>query len=84
MDGLVGTDWLARELELDQPTPAVASAAGAVLRVVDARWYLDPARRGRDAWRAGHVPGAKSAPWTGNVTADAVPVFLLAAALRQR
>jgi thiosulfate/3-mercaptopyruvate sulfurtransferase len=26
--------------------------------VVDVRWYLDPARRGRDAYRAGHVPGA--------------------------
>jgi len=44
MDALVSTDWLARELER--------------LRVVDVRWYLDPARRGRDAWRAGHVPGA--------------------------
>src|SRR6185503_2001129 len=28
------------------------------LRVVDTRFYLDPARRGRDAWRAGHIPGA--------------------------
>jgi thiosulfate/3-mercaptopyruvate sulfurtransferase len=28
------------------------------LRVVDVRWYLDPARRGRDAFRAGHIPGA--------------------------
>ena len=27
--------------------------------------------------RAGHVPGARSAPWTGNLTADPVPVFLL-------
>jgi thiosulfate/3-mercaptopyruvate sulfurtransferase len=26
--------------------------------VADVRWYLDPTRRGRDAWRAGHVPGA--------------------------
>jgi thiosulfate/3-mercaptopyruvate sulfurtransferase len=25
---------------------------------VDVRWYLDPARRGRDAYRAGHIPGA--------------------------
>ena len=28
------------------------------LRVVDVRWYLDPARRGRDAYLAGHLPGA--------------------------
>jgi thiosulfate/3-mercaptopyruvate sulfurtransferase len=43
---LVGTDWLASHL----------GAPGLV--VADVRWYLDPARRGRDAWRAGHVPGA--------------------------
>jgi thiosulfate/3-mercaptopyruvate sulfurtransferase len=34
--------------------------------------------------RAGHVPGAKSAPWTGNLTADPVPVFLPPEALRRR
>ncbi|MGE3373949.1 MAG: sulfurtransferase [Vicinamibacteria bacterium] len=28
------------------------------LRVVDVRWYLDPARKGGDAYGAGHVPGA--------------------------
>ena len=28
------------------------------LRVVDLRWYLDPTRRGRDAYLAGHIPGA--------------------------
>jgi thiosulfate/3-mercaptopyruvate sulfurtransferase len=28
------------------------------LRVVDVRWYLDPARRGGDAYAAGHIPGA--------------------------
>ncbi len=28
------------------------------LRVVDVRWYLDPTRRGRDAYLVGHVPGA--------------------------
>jgi thiosulfate/3-mercaptopyruvate sulfurtransferase len=26
--------------------------------VVDVRWYLDPARRGRDAYAAGHLPAA--------------------------
>jgi thiosulfate/3-mercaptopyruvate sulfurtransferase len=46
VDPLVGTDWLARHL--GEPD----------LLVADVRWYLDPARRGRDAWRAGHVPGA--------------------------
>jgi thiosulfate/3-mercaptopyruvate sulfurtransferase len=46
MEPLVGTDWLASRL----------GAPGLV--VADVRWYLDPARRGRDAWRAGHVPGA--------------------------
>jgi thiosulfate/3-mercaptopyruvate sulfurtransferase len=49
MRALVTTDWLA--LHLDD----------ADLRVVDVRWYLDPARRGVDAYRAGHVPGASAA-----------------------
>jgi thiosulfate/3-mercaptopyruvate sulfurtransferase len=26
--------------------------------VVDVRWYLDPARKGHDAYRSGHLPGA--------------------------
>jgi thiosulfate/3-mercaptopyruvate sulfurtransferase len=46
---LVDTAWLADE---------IARAESARLRVVDSRWYLDPARRGRDAFRAGHLPGA--------------------------
>ncbi|HYN05188.1 MAG TPA: sulfurtransferase, partial [Vicinamibacteria bacterium] len=48
MDALVDTAWLVRRLECD----------AAPLRICDVRWYLDPARRGRDAWRAGHIPGA--------------------------
>jgi thiosulfate/3-mercaptopyruvate sulfurtransferase len=28
------------------------------LRILDARWYLDPARKGIDAYRAGHIRGA--------------------------
>lgn len=28
------------------------------VRVVDVRWYLDPERRGREAYGAGHLPGA--------------------------
>jgi thiosulfate/3-mercaptopyruvate sulfurtransferase len=43
---LVTTDWLARHLD----DPAV--------RIADVRWYLDPARKGRDAYARGHVPGA--------------------------
>lgn len=46
MDSLVETGWLAERL--GEPD----------LRVIDARWYLDPARKGRDAYRAGHIPGA--------------------------
>ena len=34
--------------------------------------------------RAGHVPGAMSAPWTENLTQDAVPVFRPREALRER
>jgi thiosulfate/3-mercaptopyruvate sulfurtransferase len=43
---LVTTESLARHLG----DPA--------LRIVDVRWYLDPARKGRDAYAAGHIPGA--------------------------
>ncbi len=50
MRALVDTAWLAGELQ--------SSSASATLRVADVRWYLDPARIGRDAFRAGHLPGA--------------------------
>jgi thiosulfate/3-mercaptopyruvate sulfurtransferase len=43
---LVDTAWLEAHL------------GEADLRVVDVRWYLDPACSGREAWRAGHIPGA--------------------------
>jgi thiosulfate/3-mercaptopyruvate sulfurtransferase len=46
MDAIVTTDWLADEI------------GAADLRVVDVRWYLDPQRVGRDAYLAGHIPGA--------------------------
>jgi len=46
VDALVSTDWLARHL--GDPD----------LRVADVRWYLDPARRGREAYDAGHIEGA--------------------------
>ena len=41
MRPLVSTDWLASRL------------GDAGLRVADVRWYLDPTRRGSDAYRAG-------------------------------
>jgi thiosulfate/3-mercaptopyruvate sulfurtransferase len=43
---LVTTEWLNENL------------AAPDLRIADVRWYLDPARKGRDAYRAGHIPGA--------------------------
>ena len=46
MEGLVGTEWLAENLHRPD------------LRIADVRWYLDPARRGREAYEAGHIPGA--------------------------
>ena len=46
MRDLVTTEWLARHLG----DPA--------LRIADVRWYLDPSRKGRDAYSAGHIPGA--------------------------
>ncbi len=46
MNPIVSTDWLAGEIGEGD------------LRVVDVRWYLDPRRIGRDAYRAGHIPGA--------------------------
>jgi len=44
LDAVVTTEWLAKHLEQ--------------VRVVDVRWYLDPSRKGRDAYLAGHIPGA--------------------------
>ena len=46
MDTIVTTDWLSEHLH-DRD-----------LRVVDTRWYLDPARSGPAAFAAGHLPGA--------------------------
>lgn len=46
MRDLVSTEWLADHLQ-----------DGSV-RIVDVRWYLDPARRGSDAYAAGHIPGS--------------------------
>lgn len=53
MEALVSTAWLARELGLAGPGPRPTPP-----RVVDVRYYLDPARKGQDAFRAGHIPGA--------------------------
>jgi len=46
VEPLVTADWLAAHLRDDD------------LRVVDVRWYLDPARKGIDAYQAGHIPRA--------------------------
>jgi thiosulfate/3-mercaptopyruvate sulfurtransferase len=46
VDPLVTTAWVAERL--GEPD----------LRVVDVRWYLDPARKGREAYAEGHIPGA--------------------------
>jgi len=46
LNALVTTEWLATQLGAPD------------LRVADVRWYLDPARGGRDAYEAGHIPGA--------------------------
>jgi thiosulfate/3-mercaptopyruvate sulfurtransferase len=43
---LVTTEWLSHHLG----DPA--------LRIADVRWYLDPSRKGREAYSAGHIPGA--------------------------
>lgn len=39
------------------------------LRVLDARWYLDPAKKGQDAYKAGHIPGAFFADLEADFTA---------------
>jgi thiosulfate/3-mercaptopyruvate sulfurtransferase len=57
VDAVVDTAWLAERL--GEPG----------LRVIDARWYLDPARRGRDAYRAGHIPGAVFADLDADLSA---------------
>ncbi len=46
MNSIVTTDWLGAEIGAPD------------LRVVDVRWYLDPQKLGRDAYVAGHIPGA--------------------------
>ena len=55
MDAVVSTAWLARELGTGSWRAGVRRSTPTV---VDVRYYLDPARLGRDAYRAGHLPGA--------------------------
>jgi thiosulfate/3-mercaptopyruvate sulfurtransferase len=43
---LVSTEWVA------------ARVGAPELRIADVRWYLDPAKNGREQYRAGHLPGA--------------------------
>lgn len=57
MNAIVTTEWL-------------AEAIGAPdLRVVDVRWYLDPQKLGRDAYRTGHIPGAVFLDISGELSA---------------
>ena len=70
MDALVDTAWLARELGLERTDRAGRGGSGiSPPRIVDVRWYLDPARRGRDEWRAGHIPGAVFLDVDGDLSA---------------
>lgn len=46
MGPLVSTEWLA------------AHAGDPGLRIADVRWYLDPAKKGREQYLAGHIPRA--------------------------
>jgi thiosulfate/3-mercaptopyruvate sulfurtransferase len=46
MGPLVSCEWLA------------AHAGDPKLRIADVRWYLDPRKKGRDEYLAGHIPGA--------------------------
>src|SRR5688572_23878068 len=55
---LVSTEWLAEHL--DDPR----------VRVVDCRYYFD--RSGRDAYLAGHLPGAVYLNWEHDIS-DPVP-----------
>jgi len=57
---LVSAAWLAEHL------------ADADLRVIDLRWYLD-GRSGRDAHRAGHIPGAVFVDLEKDLTAPTGP-----------
>jgi thiosulfate/3-mercaptopyruvate sulfurtransferase len=43
---LVTTEWVA------------ARVGAPELRIADVRWYLDPAKKGREQYLAGHLPGA--------------------------
>jgi len=54
---LVTTEWLASHV------------GDASLRIVDVRWYLDPARKGIDAYREGHLPGAVFLDVDGDLSA---------------
>jgi thiosulfate/3-mercaptopyruvate sulfurtransferase len=44
------------------------------LAVIDARWDLDDRDGGRDAYRAGHIPGARYVSWLDDMSDPADPV----------
>jgi len=61
MHPLASTAWLAERL--DDPT----------LRIADTRWYLGEPDRGREAYAAGHVPGALYVDLESDLTAPDGP-----------
>jgi thiosulfate/3-mercaptopyruvate sulfurtransferase len=44
------------------------------LAVIDARWDLDDGDGGRNAYRAGHIPGARYVSWLDDISDPADPV----------
>jgi len=52
---LVDRAWL--EDQIGSKTPVKKAEDESEIRLVDVRWYLD-GRRGKDAYAAGHIPGA--------------------------
>jgi len=44
------------------------------LAVIDARWNLDDPGGGRNAYRAGHIPGARYVSWLDDISDPADPV----------
>ena len=78
MEALVDTGWLAREIGSKGKEPL------ATLRVVDARFYLDPARQGLDAWRAATSPARSFSTWTRTSPRRAAAAGSRSAAIRGR
>ena len=68
--------WIVTKDEITAKRPALVLDARAAERYRGDVEPIDP--------RAGHIPGARNAPFAGNLTAGATPVFLSPDALRAR